>query len=98
MYCDFRKREDDKIQISLPDQLAEEAQLAGLLSSDRVELWIREQLNTQRVEELFSAMDRMAAAQARPELRTVCHPERPPLITFSMLMIAKFFNPLGFTS
>ena len=50
-----------KIQILLPDQLAEEAQLAGLLSSDRVELWIREQLNTQRVEELFPAMDRMTA-------------------------------------
>ena len=50
-----------KIQISLPDQLAEEARLAGLLSSDRLELWLREQLNTKRADELFPAMTRMAA-------------------------------------
>jgi hypothetical protein len=50
-----------KVQISLPDQLVEEAERAGLLSSARVELWLREQLNSKRVEELFLAMDRMAA-------------------------------------
>ncbi len=49
------------IQISLPDQLAEEAQRAGLLSSAQLERWLREQLNLQRVGELFLAMDRMAA-------------------------------------
>lgn len=48
-----------KIQISLPDQLAEEAQRAGLLSSARLEQWLREQLRTQRIDELFAAMDRM---------------------------------------
>jgi hypothetical protein len=51
-----------KVQISLPDQLAKDAQRAGLLSSDRLEQWLREQLDTKRVDELFSAMDRMAAA------------------------------------
>jgi hypothetical protein len=51
-----------KVQISLPDQLAKEAQRAGLLSSERLEQWLREQLDTKRVDELFSAMDRMAAA------------------------------------
>lgn len=51
-----------KVQILLPDQLAEEAQRAGLLSSARLELWLREQLNTQGTNELFSAMERMAAA------------------------------------
>ncbi|HET8637719.1 MAG TPA: hypothetical protein VFL96_12800 [Acidobacteriaceae bacterium] len=51
-----------KVQISLPDRLAEEAQRAGLLSSERLEQWLREQLDTKRVDELFSAMDRMAAA------------------------------------
>ncbi len=50
-----------KIEISLPDQLAEEAQRAGLLSSPRVEEWLREQIRKQRTGELFAAMDRMAA-------------------------------------
>ena len=49
------------VQITLPDQLAQEAQRAGLLSSARLELWLRDQLKTQRVDELFAAMDRMAA-------------------------------------
>lgn len=50
-----------KVQISLPDQLAEEARRAGLLSSDRLERWLREQLDMKRVDELFTAMGRMAA-------------------------------------
>lgn len=50
-----------KVEISLPDQLAEEARRAGLLSSPRLEEWLREQIRTQRVDELFTAMDRMAA-------------------------------------
>ena len=48
------------VQITLPDQLAQEAQRAGLLSSARLERWLRDQLKTQRVDELFAAMDRMA--------------------------------------
>ena len=47
------------VQITLPDQLAQEAQRAGLLSSDRLERWLRDQLKMQRVDDLFSAMDRM---------------------------------------
>lgn len=49
------------VQITLPDQLAQEAQRAGLLSSAQLERWLREQLKRQRVDELFAAMDRMAA-------------------------------------
>lgn len=49
------------VQITLPDQLAQEAQSAGLLSSTRLEQWLREQLRTQRVDELFTAIDRMSA-------------------------------------
>ena len=49
------------VQINLPDQLAREAKRAGLLSPELVEKWLREQLKAQRVDELFSAMDRMAA-------------------------------------
>lgn len=47
------------VEITLPDQLAQEARSAGLLSSARLEELLREQLRGQRVEELFSAMDRM---------------------------------------
>jgi hypothetical protein len=57
-----------KIQISLPDQLAEEAQRAGLLSSARLERWLREQLNMRRTDELFPAMDRMAAVTSPAEM------------------------------
>ena len=49
------------VQITLPDQLAQESQRAGLLSPARLERWLRDQLETQRVDELFAAMDRMAA-------------------------------------
>lgn len=49
------------VQITLPDQLAQEAQRAGLLSPARLERWLREQLKTERVDELFTAIDRMAA-------------------------------------
>ncbi len=49
------------VQITLPDQLAQEAQSAGLLSSTTLEKLLREQLKTRRVDELFGAIDRMAA-------------------------------------
>ncbi len=49
------------VQITLPDQLAQEAQRAGLLSPAMLERWLRDQLKTQRVDELFAAIDRMAA-------------------------------------
>ena len=47
------------VQVTLPDQLAQKAQRAGLLSSARLERWLRDQLKTQRVDELFAAMDRV---------------------------------------
>ena len=52
------------VQITLPDQLAKEAQSAGLLSPARLEEWLRGQIKNQRVDELFSAMDRMTAVDA----------------------------------
>jgi hypothetical protein len=51
------------VQITLPDQLAQEAQSAGLLTSDRIEKFLREQLKTQRVNELFEAMDRASCVE-----------------------------------
>ena len=59
------------VQVTLPDQLAQEAQRAGLLSSARLEGWLRDQLKTQRVDDLFSAMDRMANV----DVPTVMSPE-----------------------
>ena len=55
------------IQITLPDQLAQEAQKAGLLSPEILEEWLRKQLKAKRVERLFSAMDRMAE-ESDPEI------------------------------
>lgn len=52
-----------EVTMSLPDDLARQAQRAGLLSSERLEQWLRGQLNNERVEELFAAIDRMAAIQ-----------------------------------
>lgn len=49
------------VHITLPDQLVRQAQQAGLLSPETIEKWLREQLRAQRVDKLFSAMDRMAA-------------------------------------
>jgi hypothetical protein len=51
------------IQITLPDQLVLEAQQAGLLSPQLLEKWLRDQLRTQRVDQLFSAMDRMGSVE-----------------------------------
>lgn len=49
------------VQITLPDQLAQEAQRAGLLSPKLLEKWLREQLKAQHADQLFSAMERMSA-------------------------------------
>ena len=51
------------VQITLPDQLAQEAQRAGLLSPELLEKWLREQLRAQHVNQLFSAMERMATVE-----------------------------------
>jgi hypothetical protein len=49
------------VEITLPDQLAEEARSAGLLSGPELEKWLRDQLRVQRKRQLFEAMDRMSA-------------------------------------
>lgn len=56
------------VQFVLPDQLAQEAQRAGLLSPARLEQWLRDQLDRQRVDELFSAMDRMGGVDVPPAM------------------------------
>lgn len=49
------------VQIYLPDQLAQEAQRAGLLTPAAIERILREYLKTHKTDELFAAMDRMAS-------------------------------------
>ena len=56
------------IQVVLPDDLAEQAQKAGLLSDTRVESWLREELRRQQIDELFEAMHRMAALDDMPPM------------------------------
>jgi hypothetical protein len=55
------------VQIDLPDQLAQEAQQAGLLSPELLEKWVREQLKARAADRLFSAMERMSAVN-EPEV------------------------------
>lgn len=49
------------VHLILPDQLAQEAQRAGLLTPATLERWLREQLDARQIEGLFTAMDKMAA-------------------------------------
>jgi hypothetical protein len=54
------------IQITLPDQLAQEAEQAGLLSSESLEKWLRQQLQAKRFDQLVAAMDRLSAVDDLP--------------------------------
>jgi hypothetical protein len=51
------------VQINLPDQLAQEVQRAGLLTPAALERILREYLKTRKIDELFAAMERMAAVE-----------------------------------
>ena len=54
------------VQIELPDQLAQEAQSAGLLSPTALEKLLREQLRTQSMEQLRQAIERMDTLDDTP--------------------------------
>jgi len=54
------------VQITLPDQLAQEAERAGLLSSESLEELLRKQLKAKAAEQLFAAMDKMSAVEGVP--------------------------------
>lgn len=56
------------VQITLPDQLAQEAQRAGLLSQPALERLLREQLQAQHLDEFFAAMERMEQAAELPTM------------------------------
>ena len=48
-------------KLSLPDQLRKEAEAAGLLSPKAIERLLREEIRRRRVDNLFSAADRLSA-------------------------------------
>ena len=49
------------LTIDLPDNLAKEAREAGLLDPEAIETLLRKAVRQKAVDELFDAMDRMAA-------------------------------------
>ena len=49
------------VEFILPDQLALDAQSAGLFNAVSIERMLREQIKSKHVDELFTAMDRMAS-------------------------------------
>ena len=52
--------------VNLPDPLATEARAAGLLTPEAVARMLREEIRRRSVNELFEAMDRMAAVPGEP--------------------------------
>lgn len=54
------------LTIELPDNLAQQARDAGLLNPEAIETMLRENLRRRGVDELFQAMDRMAAVDSPP--------------------------------
>lgn len=54
------------VQITLPDQLAQEAKQAGLLSEAALAKLLREQLQAKRQDAFFGALERMEQAPEPP--------------------------------
>ncbi|MDP2788285.1 MAG: hypothetical protein Q8O79_09465 [Pseudomonadota bacterium] len=54
------------VQITLSDQLAQEAQRAGLLAPESIERMLREQLRAERIERLKAARQKLAAEPIEP--------------------------------
>jgi hypothetical protein len=50
------------VQLTLPDQLAQEAQRAGLLTPNALEEWLRKQLKAKAAEELVAMLDKLDTA------------------------------------
>ena len=51
------------ITVSLPDELAQQAQSAGLLRPDAIERLLREAMTKRQVDQLFTTMGKLAALQ-----------------------------------
>ena len=51
------------ITVSLPDELARDAQSAGLLGDEAIAALLREAMRKRAVDQLFTAMDKLAALE-----------------------------------
>lgn len=56
------------VSINLPDQLAQEAKQAGLLSEAALEKLLREQLQARRQDAFFTALERMEQVTEPPAM------------------------------
>jgi hypothetical protein len=53
------------ITVSIPDDLARQAQSAGLLRPEAIEQLLREAMTKGQVDKLFATMDKLAALEPR---------------------------------
>lgn len=53
------------VTVSLPDELAKQAEEAGLLRSEAIETLLREAMRKQRVDQFFTAIDALAGIEPR---------------------------------
>ena len=73
-----------EIKLRVSDSLAREAEAGGLLTSESIELLLREEIRRRRVNKLFKASDRLAALEMPPlteseleaEIQAVCKARR----------------------
>lgn len=56
------------VRINLPDQLAQEAERAGLLSQTAIEKLLREQLQMRSQDAFFAALERMEQSAEPPAM------------------------------
>lgn len=63
------------IQIQLPDDLAQDAQAAGLLTPDAIERLLRERLRHQAGDALRAMWNRMPAEELTPEIEEMINEE-----------------------
>ncbi len=52
-----------EVTVSLPDELAKQAQSAGLLNPDAIERLLREAMKKRQTDQLFATMDKLAQLQ-----------------------------------
>jgi macrodomain Ter protein organizer (MatP/YcbG family) len=53
------------ITVSISDELARQAQSAGLLRSESIEQLLREAMKKRQIDKLFSTMDKLAALEPK---------------------------------
>ena len=55
-----------ELKLTLPDNLAREAEASGLLTPEAIEFLLREEIRRRRVNQLFSTADRLANIDVPP--------------------------------